>query len=434
MAMSRKVLSVMLLCALALGMSCSGLASAGKPVTIRFISLAWQTQAIEAVKAIVAEWNAANPSIQVQYVQMDWGSIHDYMITSFEAKDVPDIFHYESIPIIDFGKRGYLTDLATLISDDLRTDVMPGAWETVTGSNGAIYGIPFLWESLIVLYNKDLFAEAGVKPPTIDNPWTWEEMRQAARLLTKDRDGDRQVDQFGVAFGLKSPVNRVFNLSMGFGGQYFYDQNGKPVIRVGDAEKELLRILLDMMYVEKTASLDGVGLSGPELFPGFFAGKYAMLPGIGVWARQQIVERAPAGFKWGVLPPLKAKTQAQGSTTQTLSIPSAAKHKKEAMQFLEFLASRENMAKLALGDWLFPTRASSLDLPAFRKEEGGWNIATESARHLTLAPWQKVMGFQEFKSKVATPLFQQLFANRISLDEFARRMETEGNRVLQRYQ
>ena len=402
------------------------------PVQLRFVSLAWQPQAIEAVKQVVDEWNANNPDIQVEYQQVDWGSINDYLITSFETGDVPDIFHYESTQILNFGQRGYLTDLSPLISEDLKNDVVEGAWETVTGKNGEIWGVPFLWESRIVLYNKDLFEEAGIEAPTIDNPWTWEDFREAANTLTVDENGDGEPEQWGAALGLKSPANFVVNMSLGFGGEYFYQEDGEWVVRVGEQEKEFLNLLVDMIYTDKVIAPDGLGLSGPELFPGFFEGRYAMLPGMGVWARQQIVESGPEDFNWGVLPPLMAETQRQGSATQTLSIPAASDHKEEAMQFIEFFLNSENMAALAQGDWLFPTRESSFERPEFQTSEAGWDIATESARYLDLANHQLVPEYEEWRTRAATPIFQELFANRISVDEAAERLEQEGNRILNR--
>lgn len=401
-------------------------------VRLRFVSLAWQEQAIEAVKAVVDEWNAQHPDIFVEYQQVDWGSIHDFLITSFETGSVPDVFHYESTQILDFGQRGYLTDLAPLLSEEIKDDVVEGAWATVTDDEGHIWGVPFLWESLIILYNEDLFEEAGVEAPTIDDPWTWEELQEAAEQLTIDSDGDGDIDQWGAAFGLRSPVNRILNLSLGFGGEYFYRENGEWVVRVGDAEKRLLNIIMDMMYESETASQEGIGLSGPELFPGFYEGKYAMLPGIGVWARQQIVESGPKDFNWGVLPPVMGESQRQGSATQTLSVPAASQHPEEAVQFLEFLLNSENMATLAQGDWLFPTRESSFDRPEFQTEEAGWNVATESARHLDLANWQFVPNFAEWKSRVATPTFQELFANRITVDQAAEQLEQGWQRIRRR--
>jgi multiple sugar transport system substrate-binding protein len=407
-------------------------ATAMAQTNLRFVSLAWQPQAIASVRQLVDEWNAQHPDIQVEYQQVDWGSIHDFLITSFETGAVPDIFHYESTQILDFGRRGYLADLGLWLSDDMKNDVAEGAWATVTDDRERVWGVPFLWESLIILYNQDLFEQAGVQAPTIDDPWTWDELQAAAEQLTSDTDGDGDIDQYGAAFGLRAPVNRILNLSLGFGGEYFYRDGDDWTVRVGEGEKQLLNIVMDMMYESETASLDGVGLSGPELFPGFYEGKYAMLPGIGVWARQQIVESGPADFNWGVLPPVMGESQRQGSATQTLSIPAASSNKEAAAQFLEFFLNSENMAALAQGDWLFPTRESSFDLPEFQTEEAGWNVATESARYLDLANWQFVPAFNEWKSRVATPTFQELFANRITVDQAARQLEQGWQRMRRR--
>ena len=401
-------------------------------ITLRFVSLAWQEQAIASVKQIVAAWNTANPDVQVEYQQVDWGSINDYLVTSFETQAVPDVFHFESTQIKDFGSRGYLTDLGPLVSEDLTADVAEGAWATVTGEGGERWGIPFLWESRIVLYNRALLQEAGIEAPSVSDPWTWDEYRDASLELTKDTDGDGDIDQWGSAIGLSSPVNFVLNLSVGFGAQYFYEEDGAWVLRVGDAEKEFLNLMMEMLYENPSVAQDGLGLSGPELFPGFFEGRYAMLPGIGVWARQQIAESGPEDFGWGVLPPLEAETQNQGSSTQTLSIPAASPNQAAALEFTEFFLNAQNMATLAQGDWLFPTRTSSFARPEFQTEAAGWNIATESAKYLTMANWQNVPNFEEFSSRVAKPIFQELFANRITVDEAAQRLEQEGNRVLGR--
>src|SRR5690606_30825563 len=105
--MKRKSLLFVVLLAVVLIGSFSVMGFA-EPITLRFVSLAWQEQSVDANLAIVEEWNRRNPSIQVEYVQGSWDSIHDYMVTSFETRDVPDIFHYEAALIVDFARRGYL--------------------------------------------------------------------------------------------------------------------------------------------------------------------------------------------------------------------------------------------------------------------------------------------------------------------------------------
>jgi ABC-type glycerol-3-phosphate transport system substrate-binding protein len=162
---------------------------------LQFVCLAWQEDALVAYKSIVTRWNMLHPESQVEYVQATWGSIHDYLITGFETGDVPDVFQYESSAIIDFAVRGYLEDLSPLVSADLRTDIRNAAWASVRRSNGELSGVPVLMESLVTLYNKDKFVQSGIVPPDTLHPWTWNDFREAARVMTRDLNGDGTIDQ-----------------------------------------------------------------------------------------------------------------------------------------------------------------------------------------------------------------------------------------------
>jgi multiple sugar transport system substrate-binding protein len=243
-----------------------------------FVSLAWQEQSIAANYEIVDEWNRLNPDIQVEYIPGSWDSIHDYMVTSFETGDVPDIFHYEAALIGDFARRGYLADLRPYIDDELWEDTFEGAWATVAGDNGEIWGMPFIWESLIILYNKDILEEAGIELPTTENPWTWDDIRSVAKELTVDFDGDGEIDQWGAAIPLRAPVNRILNLTLGFGGGYFVEEDGRYTVRVGEAEKGLLSVIMDMIYEDKSAYPGAVGLSGTAVLPAFYEGGLRFAP------------------------------------------------------------------------------------------------------------------------------------------------------------
>ena len=400
---------------------------------LRFVSLAWQEGTIAANKSIVNEWNAAHPDIQVEYIQGTWNSAHDYLITTFETGDVPDIFHYESSVIIDYAMRGFLTDLSPYISPEMKSDILDVAWATVTRPNGEVCGIPFLIESLVVLYNKTLFEKEGIVPPTIAHPWTWDDLQEAAQKLTKDTNSDGVIDQYGAGFGLRNSANIIMNTSISFGGSFFQKSGDHYVVKVNAEEKKLLQTIVDMLYKYKTASPAGIGETGAEMIPGFFSEKYAMLVGIGSWGRQQIVENSPKNFRWGVMPPIKAQTQSYGASTQTLSIPKKSKRTKEAMQFIDFMLSSKNTARLALNDWMIPARTSSLSMPAFRDTLGGWDITCSAVSTLSVGSWLGAPGYVEWKSRIANPILQELFAGRLSVEEAAQRIERESNIVLSRY-
>lgn len=404
------------------------------PGKLRFVSLAWQEQSIAANKQIVSEWNAQHPPIPVEYIQGSWNAIHDYLITSFETNEAPDIFHYESAIIVDFAIRGFLADLAPDIDKEMRQDILDVAWASVTRSDGAVCGIPFLMESFIVLYNKNILNKNNINVPTFDEPWTWDDLQTIAQKLTQDTDGDGTVDQWGVAMGLRSAANIIMNHAIGFGGSFFTKEDGKYVVHVGDSERQLLDIIMKMLYQDKSMAPSSIGKTGAGMIPEFLAGKYAMLVGIGSWARQQLVENAPEGFEWGVIPSLKAQSQHVGINTQTLSVPLKSTRKQEAMAFIKFMLNKSHMAQLAASDWMIPTRKSCLEMEQFRTTDDGWQIVNTSVKYLASGSWLGVPGYVEWKMRVANPIFQELFANRYTVAEAAERIEIESNIVLSRYQ
>lgn len=394
----------------------------GEPVHLRFLSLAWQTESLEVNQRLVDEWNEANPDVQVEYIQGDWSSVHDLLLTSFESGEAEDIIHYEGAAIRDFARQGFLADLSGLLPDSLRSEISEDQWNLVT-VDGAVTGVPFLLESHVVIANKTLLDAAGIEVPTIDDPWTWDEFEEHAVALTDS-------DTYGVAWPLKSPTNRVLNLALNFGGQFFYQDGDSTVVRVGDAEREVLQRMHDMIYIDGSAAPDAVGMGGTDPLPGFFGGKYAMLPGA-VWLRQQMVEQAPEGFEWVTIPPLMGDSQAQSANPQTLSIPADSPHQEEAMRFIEFFLNPENMASLAHGDWLVPTGAQAgEELIAMTNGEQGWDVSVASVSALTAAPFQTVDGFAEWKSRHSEPALQRYFANEITLDELAQLLVDGGEQVL----
>lgn len=405
----------------------------GDPVTLRFQSLAWQRDAVRASRDIVAEWNASHPKVRVEYVQGTWDSVHDQLTTAFEGGTAPDVIHYESPQLPDFAAKDSLLPLDRLVPAGLRRDITDQAWDSARGGDGRLYGVPFLRESQVVIANRRLLAQAGIAVPTVDRPWGWAEFAAAAQRLTRDDNGDGRPETYGTAIPLKSPANRILNLSLGFGGSYFETRGGRGTVRFGPAETQVPQRIHRMVHADHSADPAALGMSTAEALPGFLAGRYAMLPAA-IWFRQQMSEKAPPDFEWVVLPPLRGLTQEQGAGAQTLSIAAESAHPKEAMAFISHFLSPTNQVRLALGDWLLPTSRQAATSPRLADPATGWDVATASDRVLRNAPYQRVRGYEEWRSKIANPAFQEYFADRIGLDELGRRLTEDGTEILDRYQ
>ncbi|WP_037858625.1 ABC transporter substrate-binding protein [Streptomyces sp. NRRL S-340] len=422
---SLRVLALVLTVLLA---GCSGGgAGGGGRITLRFQSLAWQQESVAATRALVREWNAAHPGIRVEYVQGSWDSVHDQLLTSFEGGEAPDVIHDASDDLADFAYGGYLADLTPLLSGRLKSGIPQHSWETTTFGDG-VYGVPFLQEPRVLIANTRLLEESGVRIPTPERPWSWEEFRQVSRRLSGP-------GRYGVAWPLKEPVSATLNLSLSAGGRLFHrGPDGRVTVRFEDADQVVPRTVHDQVATDRSASPSTLGSGGSDTLPGFFAGKYAMVP-LGFSYRQQIRQQAPKGFRWQVLPaPAGAGGLTQGVSPQTLSIAEDSPHKKEAAAFLDFLLQPDSMVRLALGDWMLPTGTRALADPALHTTRYGWATGTALAARLRGAPAQSVRGYPEWKDKVATPAFQEYYSGAIGLDALRERLEKDGNLVLARYQ
>ncbi|MEV6838203.1 extracellular solute-binding protein [Streptomyces sp. NPDC051133] len=400
---------------------------AGGPITLRFQSLAWQQESVAANKALVKEWNATHPDIKVEYVQGSWDGVHDQLLTSFEGGEAPDVIHDASDDLADFAYGGYLADLTGLLPARLKADIPRGSWDTATFGHG-VYGVPFLQEPRVLIADADRLRGAHVRIPTPGHPWSWAEFRQVTKKLSGP-------GRYGVAWPLKEPVSATLNLSLSAGGQLFHrDAAGHVSVRFTAADAVMPRTVHDQVATDRSAPASTLGSGGSDTLPGLFGGRYAMVP-LGFSYRQQIVQQAPKGFHWQVLPaPAGADGLSQGVSPQTLSVSADCPHKKEAAAFIGFLLRPENMVRLALGDWMLPTGTRALKDPALHTARYGWATGTALAAGLRPAPAQSVRGYPEWKDKVATPAFQEYYSGAIGLQTLRRRLEKDGNLVLARYQ
>ncbi len=80
---------------------------------------------------------------------------------------------------------GKLVDLTDSISEEWRSDIPEGLWDAGK-FEGKTYSVPVEAGTLVLIYNKEMFEEAGIETA----PTTWEELYDTAEALTtEDRKG-----------------------------------------------------------------------------------------------------------------------------------------------------------------------------------------------------------------------------------------------------
>jgi len=390
-------------------------------VNLTFATYVWQPTTVKAMNDIVAGWNKSHPSIQVSIVPVDVNSVHDKLLTSFVGGSAADIVHDEAADIPSFTQQGYLANLTPLIPKDLKAEIPKSVWASVDFGH-KITGVPIMVQTYNVFANMDLLKAAGIKAPTVANPWTWDRFRQVAKQLSTNGN-------YGVCWGLRSPTALIQTISENWGGQWNYLEQGRWVLKVGKGEQTALTTIHDMIYVDKSVDPAGVGLSGSAVLPAFFGGKCAMTVQ-GNYQVQGMIEQSPKGFNWAIFPPLKGTSQDQAANPQTLSISQQSQHKAEAMQFIAYALNSDNMARLAAGDWLIPVApAAATKVVKSTKHYGAWRNAVSAVPSFVKASWVQLVPYPRWKAEIATPAFRSYLSNQISIDDLIKQLTDGWNQI-----
>ncbi len=148
---------------------------------------------------IADSFKAANPDITVELDEAPWNEFKKKLKVQLASNNVPDVFLTDSGYTATLGAMGAAEDLAPKIKADVNADEYASSLFAADDGNGHVWGIPHGLNAVGIYYNKKLFDEAGLPYPTED--WTFDEMFDMARKLTKDKDGDGEIDQYGLSYG-----------------------------------------------------------------------------------------------------------------------------------------------------------------------------------------------------------------------------------------
>ncbi|MFD2792510.1 ABC transporter substrate-binding protein [Promicromonospora vindobonensis] len=394
------------------------------PVTLKFQALSDQPAAIAETESIVADWNEANPDVQVEIVPAGWDGVYDKLITQFNGGAAPDIIHYEAASIVSFARDGYLADLTDLMSDERREDIPEGILDSVTVDDQVV-AYPTELQSYMVFANRTLLEDAGVEIPTGDT-MTWDELREIAEATT---DGEKV---YGLGWGLSSPTAAFMSLAPGFGGAYFEGTGEDASLTVADGEMALPELVHDMAYEDESILPVTLTQSGSEAIASFYAGQTAMTVQ-GSYQAANITKDAPKGFDWVALPPLAGPDgPQQAANPQTLSVNIDSEHVEESAEFIEFFTQTEHLAALNEADALIPATTSAQESLAEKLgDENGWDTILASGQNFVSAPYLFADSYAQWKDTVATPAYQRYLAQETDEAELADQLTTGWTEITQ---
>lgn len=181
----RYIVSVVVLAALlAAAGSALGAQSKAKVTTITF----WHAYATNAAspelqqltKIVIPRFEKLNPSIKVNQVPFDYGSLQQKLTTSVAGGTLPDVIRSDIAWVPEYAKLGAFVPLDTAMPDfkTLSKAVYTGSLAT-NFYKGHYYGLPLDTNTRVEMYNAAALASAGISSP----PATFAQLQADAPAL-----------------------------------------------------------------------------------------------------------------------------------------------------------------------------------------------------------------------------------------------------------
>lgn len=150
-------------------------------------------RSLSAYTRIVRRFMELNPDIYVK-LEPVVGDFRRAAQRDLVANMAADVFMSDDDDFAVFASDGHYLDLDPFIERD-GFDASAYYTQCIESFrwHGKQYGLPSVWGCSLILYNKDLFAEAGVTADPLQ--WTWEEFVDALEKLTQPRVRDGKTVQ-----------------------------------------------------------------------------------------------------------------------------------------------------------------------------------------------------------------------------------------------
>ena len=291
-------------------------------------------------EAIKAGFEAANPDITVEWVDLASQDYKTLATSMLSAGDPTDVFIIKEITDLQkWTDQGFLMSLDDLVAaDSYDLSGFAGMDNVCRVSDGSLNALPFRSDFWVLYYNKTLFDKAGVAYPTGD--MTWEQYAALARQMSSGEGIDKI---YGTHYHtwLSAVVNWAvcgvdYTLADGKYDnlKYFYELN---------------HALEDEGVCQEYGELKAAGL---HYSAAFYQGNIAMLP-MGSWFIGTLIKEKAAGtfdFDWSFtsVPHMDgAPAKSSFGNMTAISISKNAANPADAWTFAKWVSGEEGAKAIA---------------------------------------------------------------------------------------
>lgn len=309
-----------------------------------------------SVDAMVSAFNASQSRITVVNDAMPWDTLFQKALPSIAANAGPSVMSVDVNMIGQYVDAGALQPLDDFYGKGKLDDQnLVKSAVNATAVKGSKYGIPLSFFTIMLYWNKDLFAKAGYDHP----PATWDEFKEMASKLTITKPGSTKPDQYAIALADHDGTQAFQSLLWNSGGGVFSADGTKPTLD----DPATLAGLNFWIGLVRNQHISPIGATGADADALFQSGKAAMLFE-GPWVAPTFKN---AGLNFGVARTPKGPAgQYTLAGSLSFGVPSNIKSdvKQAVYEFAAFWNSRSKQATY-VSTTGFPSTRSDLKASDF---------------------------------------------------------------------
>lgn len=393
----------------------------------------WGEEERDGVTGKILElYSQMHPEVVFETQSFSWNNYYDGILQETAKGEMPDLIQMDYQYIRTYSENGSLADLACFVEDGtIRTQDID---EKILDSgmvDGELKGIVLGTTALSMVYNSDVFDEAGIPYP--DGEWNWEEFMDICMQI-KEKTG-----KYGLA------MTPILDLNL---YQYWVRQQGEELFLPDQRSLGYEEDSVYVGYVELFKELmDAEAAPNPDT--------WAAIDVRGTRESPVIIGEGGITLEWNnflvrmdynnsdlhlVTPPLAEGNEHPGlwmKPSMFFSVAQTSGVKRECAAFIDWFINSEEANALLKGERGVPIsekiRKSLLadeGLPAAQR--GMFRFADEAVRRCGDAPPPEpagIDGINEAFAKTATACFYDVTTAEEAAAEFRRR----ANEILAEY-
>ncbi|TMV51518.1 extracellular solute-binding protein [Paenibacillus mesophilus] len=324
------------------------------------VELTWWVDAREDVQQtyqeIKAEFENKNPNVKINMVKTSDDKINERISIAVNTNQMPDVQQGSVFWPLTYAQKDLLAPVDDLID---KADFDDSALKSVQ-VNGKTYIYPNSTAAIGLLVNKDMFKEKGAVDllPKNMGPWTTEQFKKAAKAVT---DPAKQTYGFMLFAGNTAGDQMHHALLWGFGAKSWSDDGKKSLLNSPEGVEGLQ---FEISLIDEGLVLPGAAGLTPDMNL-FAQGKVGMM--VGSIGNVPAVTKAfdgGAGKKFEIdLIPYPSKDGKKSNTVlfgygTWIWNTKNAKKMEWSKKFVQFVNSKNNMAKMAKAESVVTTRKS----------------------------------------------------------------------------